>query len=297
MNSATRSSYTWFTEGFDTRDLQDAEVLLRTLGSTVERQQAQRDTDEEQAGGFRLQAAGKQELNERMDERANGRETHDALIAASPHASVTPSVSPHPSPTPNVFRKEGDYWTITYQGTSFRLRHLRGLDYIAHLLRHPDVEFLALDVLSPTYEPAAQLVVQQRPAFGDPSAPSAPVDGREELLDAQARETYKRRLAELREELEEAQAFNDLGRVDKLQQEMDFLSAELARALGLRGKPRTVSTTAERARVNVNEGIRIALAKIAEHCPPLEHHLTTCIKTGLFCSYTPPPFESLSWEL
>ena len=203
-------------------------------------------------------------------------------------------VPPPQSPALNVLRKEGDYWTIAHQGTSFRLRHLRGLDYIAHLLRHPDVEFLALDVLAPAaHEPVSSSVSPRR---GDPSAPSASLDGTEELLDSQARATYKHRLEELREELEEAQAFNDLGRVDKLQQEMDFLAAELARAVGLRGRARTTSTSTERARVNVAKGIRIALTKIAEQSPFLEHYLATTIKTGLFCSYTPSPVNPIAWD-
>ena len=84
--------------------------------------------------------------------------------------------------------------------------------------------------------------------------------------------------------------------MDKLQQEMDFLTAELARAVGLGGRARTTTTSAERARVNVAKGIRIALAKIAEQSPLLEHYLTTTIKTGLFCSYTPPPVNPLSWD-
>jgi hypothetical protein len=104
-------------------------------------------------------------------------------------------------------------------------------------------------------------------------------------------------LVELREELEEAHSFNDLGRADKVQREMDFISAELTRGLGLGGRPRSASSSAERARVNVAKGIKTALAKIAEHSPLLEHYLATSIKTGLFCSYTPHPFNPISWEL
>lgn len=61
------------------------------------------------------------------------------------------------------------------------------------------------------------------------------------LLDAQARAAYKQRLVALREELEEAQARHDLGRVELAQQERDFLTAELARGSVLgaaRGTPR-----------------------------------------------------------
>ena len=36
-----------------------------------------------------------------------------------------------------VCRQEGEYWTIVYDGTLFRLRDAKGLQYLAHLLRHP----------------------------------------------------------------------------------------------------------------------------------------------------------------
>ena len=45
-----------------------------------------------------------------------------------------------------VFRKEGDYWRVGYDGTPIRLKDIRGLGYIAHLLRHPDTEFHVLDL-------------------------------------------------------------------------------------------------------------------------------------------------------
>src|SRR5262249_13958623 len=35
------------------------------------------------------------------------------------------------------FRKEGEYWSISWDGAVFRLRDAKGLHYVAHLLRHP----------------------------------------------------------------------------------------------------------------------------------------------------------------
>ncbi|MGE0683552.1 MAG: hypothetical protein AB7P69_21960, partial [Candidatus Binatia bacterium] len=195
------------------------------------------------------------------------------------------------------FRREGDYWTISYKETSFRLRHIRGLGYIAHLLQHPNVEFLVLDLIACVHKTASLSVSLQGVAFDAPGAHVSPLDGADALLDTQARETYRQRLVELREELEDSHSFNDLGRADKVQREMDFISTELTRGFGLGGRPRNASSSAERARVNVAKGIKTALIKIAEHSPFLEHYLRTSIKTGLFCSYTPPPFNSISWEL
>src|SRR6202158_6358515 len=45
-----------------------------------------------------------------------------------------------------VFCKEGEYWTVGYSGNAFRLKDTRGLGYLAHLLRHPAVEFHVLDL-------------------------------------------------------------------------------------------------------------------------------------------------------
>lgn len=51
-----------------------------------------------------------------------------------------------PSVHKGVFRKEGEYWTVGFDRNSFRLKDTKGLGYIAHLLRHPAVEFHVLDL-------------------------------------------------------------------------------------------------------------------------------------------------------
>jgi hypothetical protein len=45
-----------------------------------------------------------------------------------------------------VFRKEGKCWTVGYSGKSVRLKDSKGLGYLAHLMRHPAVEFHVLDL-------------------------------------------------------------------------------------------------------------------------------------------------------
>lgn len=48
----------------------------------------------------------------------------------------------------NVFRREGDYWTIVFDGTTVRLRDSRGLRYVVALLQRPGEPVHALDVLA-----------------------------------------------------------------------------------------------------------------------------------------------------
>ena len=56
------------------------------------------------------------------------------------------------------------------------------------------------------------------------------------LLDAQAKNAYRRRLAEIDEDLEEARLMRDSGRVAQAEAERDFLIRELSRAVGLSGR-------------------------------------------------------------
>src|SRR5262249_44485302 len=59
-----------------------------------------------------------------------------AELLSSP-ALVDPGIRPTRE---NVLRKEGDYWTISYEGRALRLKDTKGLQYLAELLRHPGRE-------------------------------------------------------------------------------------------------------------------------------------------------------------
>ena len=67
-----------------------------------------------------------------------------------------------------------------------------------------------------------------------------------EALDEQAKASYRRRLAELEEDLEEARAFNDPQREALLDEEMDALTRELTAAVGLGGANRNWGFPSER---------------------------------------------------
>jgi hypothetical protein len=128
--------------------------------------------------------------------------------------------------------------------------------------------------------------IETRPSLGDAG----------ELLDAQARAAYRHRLDDLRSELEAARACNDPGRAGRAQHEIEILTGELARAVGLGGRERRAGSHAERARVNVTRAITLALAKIAAERPDLGQHFARTVKTGTFCAYVPDPRVPTTWE-
>ncbi len=206
----------------------------------------------------------------------------------------------------NVFRQEGDYWELGFEGSLVRVRDLLGLGYIAQLLRHPNVEFHALGLLSgadpSTVNPAeraeaagsleklsdAQLAeANLRRGFGDAG----------EMLDAEAKAAYGRRLRELREEIEEARALGSEERAAKADDEIEAISKELARAVGLGGRDRRAGSPAERARLSVSRAIKAALSQIADKDPALARHLSSTMRTGLFCCYRPDSRLPISWQL
>src|SRR5262249_58178022 len=91
----------------------------------------------------------------------------------------------------------------------------------------------------------------------------------EPVLDDQAKKDYGRRLEELEEDLEEAREWGDTERTARLSDEIDLLTQELAHAVGLRGRDRTFSSPAERARISVTKAIKTAIKLIDKHCPDL----------------------------
>jgi len=116
------------------------------------------------------------------------------------------------------------------------------------------------------------------------------------VLDAKAKTEYKRRLNELRQELNEAERFKDPERKTEVQNELQTITDNLASAVGLDGRDRKSSSDAERARSAVTKSIRKAILKIGEAIPSLGYHLATRIKTGYFCSYNPHPDRPVAWK-
>ena len=124
-----------------------------------------------------------------------------------------------------------------------RVRDLKGMRYLARLLAHPGREFHVLDLVAA--ENGVALV--ERGQTVDPSRQTLGDAG--EMLDARAKDAYRRRLAEIEEDIEQAGALGDDERAAQADAERDFLVRELSRAVGLGGRDRRAASASERARV------------------------------------------------
>lgn len=179
-----------------------------------------------------------------------------------------------------VFHREGEYWSVEFQGRTVRLRDSRGLQYLAHLLAEPGREIHVLDLAGAD---AAE------PDAPDAAASRAVTDAGDagELLDRRAKEAYRRRLAEIEDDLEEAQAAGDVDRAAQADAERACLIRELSRAVGLGGRDRRAGAASERARSAVTRAVRQALTRVRACDAALAAHLDRAIRTGTYCAYLP----------
>jgi len=192
----------------------------------------------------------------------------------------------------NVFRREGDYWTVAFGGQTVRLRDLKGMRYLCQLLRHPGRSFHTLELVADERK-----IEEVRAEARDPSLDLHSPLGALPILDAQAKQAYRRRLQEIEEDIEEAQTLGSDERLEQAEAERDFIVREFARAVGLGGRDRNTGSPAERSRVSVTRAIRLAMARIGEHHPGLAEHLEVAVRTGTYCSYVPDSRLPTHWSL
>jgi tetratricopeptide (TPR) repeat protein len=212
-------------------------------------------------------------------------------MAAPGHREDLGAVDGQPVASPHVFRREGDYWSVIFEGQTVHLRDLKGMRYLARLLADPGREHHVLDLVAAEAGrgtqvdsgPAADL---PRSGFGDAG----------EILDARAKDAYRRRLTEIDDDIEQAHATGDAERAAQAETERDFLVRELANAFGLGGRARRAASASERARAGVTRAIRQAMTRIGEHHPRLGEHLRRTVRTGTYCAYLPDPRAPAEWE-
>ncbi len=180
----------------------------------------------------------------------------------------------------NVFRRDGDVWTVAFHGRTVPVRDAKGPRDLAVMLAVPGREVAAAELVAGVH--------------GAPATAIAAL-GADSILDDRARAAYRARLADLDDELARADAHHDIERSAQLATERDALIDELARATGLGGRRRRLGDATERARTTVTARIRDAIGRIERAHPELGQHLRASIVTGTRCAYRPA--ETVRWSI
>ena len=197
------------------------------------------------------------------------RERLEAQAFASPEPGRSTAMSLRPG--------QAGVWFVGRGSVESAIPARRGLEHLHTLLTHAGTDVPAL-----------------RLAGGVETVEQA---GLGAVIDDQAFTAYRRRLAEIDTELDEADACSDAVGSARLTAERAALLAQVSAATGLGGRPRSTGSGAERARVTVRKAIAAAIEAIHAADPVVARHLTTHVRTGLTCRYEPDPDAPVSWRL
>lgn len=169
-------------------------------------------------------------------------------------------------------------WLVGTGEHSVPVKELKGYAYIRELLRHPEIPITAIDLVT-----GGTGTLQQSAA--------GPV------LDAEARNSYRRRLEDLDAEIAEAEDWADTARREALEAERDVLVGELVAAAGLGGRERATGSSRERARVAATKAISTAIDRITSVDGSVGQYLQRTIRTGMSCVYEPDGDRWVEWLL
>ncbi|MDQ3529061.1 MAG: AAA family ATPase [Actinomycetota bacterium] len=175
-----------------------------------------------------------------------------------------------------VLERDGDTWVFTFDGSTARIRHAKGVADLAVLLARPGRDVHVREL--------AGVAHLRGPVGADPA------------LDDTAVEQYRRRLRDLEDELDEASRQADDGRTEKLGAERDALVEELTRSFGLGGRRRrTGPDPDERLRKAVQARLKATIERLDGLHAPLAGHLRSAVRTGFLCSYEPE--TPITWRV
>jgi TolB-like protein/Tfp pilus assembly protein PilF len=172
----------------------------------------------------------------------------------------------------NMLIRESGLWLLSFDGKVIRLPDAKGLMDLHKLIAMAEKDIHCTELANTDVTSQGMLVFDER-----------------------AKQSYKKRMVELQEEIRAAENHNDLARTSSLQQEYDDLVDHLTASLGLKGRIRKTNDPIEKTRSAVTWRIRSIIKKIEGLHPPLGKHLNASVKTGVFCSYSPE--KRMVWVL
>jgi tetratricopeptide (TPR) repeat protein len=177
-----------------------------------------------------------------------------------------------PVPRIAILRWADGGWEVIGVGERAVVPDSLGIRYLARLLAAPRRDVEAADL--------AGVLISAFP---------------QEILDAQAIAQYRRRIDELRSEVEAAEANVDLERVAVYRAQLDQLVEHVEDQLGLAGRSRRFADPSERARTAVQKAIRRAIHRIGMGAPKLAEGLAHSVRTGSVCRYEPVEGMPTTW--
>ena len=193
----------------------------------------------------------------------------------------------------SLFRLNGDFWEIKYDGETTHLKDSKGLGYIHRLIvncSHP----IRADVLVATensLEITDGLILpdlehkQRDRDYSEvhESGPRAEYD------------VYRGALSDLEDKLESYPIDGD--DYSETDQKIKDLKKVISKTFNFRGEVRPSADNGDKARQAVTKAIKRDIRRILDTLPSLGNHLKQNLTTGFESHYDPPPDQLPDWQL
>ena len=281
----------------DTR-VQWAEVLLRR-GARGDRERAMALLDEAEAVartvGMQLLLGWIAECRERAERSAavGAVEAREARVVGGGEArrgtvvSLVPRAAEARAQVARVgsFRRDGEVWSLVFEGRTTRLPHMRGLAHLARLLAEPGREVHAADLAAAPTRGAATRAPPRLPATRASSSTRARAPSTRRGCATLGRSSRRRRAG--------TTEGGSSGSARRSSASRPSSRGDSASAGGRGGPARRASGPA----LSVTRAIRYAIEKIGEHDPALAEHLRRGVRTGTFCAYASSSRDPVAWTL
>lgn len=190
----------------------------------------------------------------------------------------------------NSFRKHGDHWLVRFEaGDMFLMPDLVGAHYIHELLSHPEKQFSASDLrrIHNRYQSPQDAERRQRTCSPDELSEMTSTPDAGKIFDEKALQNYKWRLAEIRDEIDEAKFIGDESDCIRLEEEHERICAHVRAATKPGGAVKRLQSQVKRDRDAVRKAIDRAIADITQKNRSLGRHLDNSIHMEPLFQYLP----------
>lgn len=199
-----------------------------------------------------------------------------------------------------VFRPNGDFWQIVFQGESLPLiKHKKRMLYLYRLLEKPNEEISAFYLVAGVNKFENKTSPEQQESEGNVPIVHNSMSREEslEVIDRETDESYEGALQLLQSDLEKARAIGDKEKEKEKLEHIDFLEKYYKSARGVGNKIRKFNDEQKRATEAVYRGVhRVLNLDIKPYSKELFQHLSNTIKKeGFCCSYKPD--HAIDWQV
>lgn len=190
----------------------------------------------------------------------------------------------------NIFRRtKTGTWDIKFEESEqVNMPSCIGFHYVRQLLMHQNKKISSVE-LQAMFAPLKKS--KKQPDIDELANENLIVrdslEISEKIIDDKAINQYKQRILELKEKIQEEIEFDNIQTAEKLEHELDLLSAEIKKNTDQSGNIKVINKTKRNINDAVYQNIKISYGNLNKIYPALVDHLKKSIKTGIDCTYTP----------